>query len=100
MVPPQRDKLSALTIKHGMKPSTLRARTLLAGVAAVASLAVLPIAAIAARNVTTTLTTSVSSPTSTSTIPVAAHFGSGVNGFTASDVTVSNGTVSNFAGSG
>ena len=39
-------------------------------------------------------------PTNTSQIPVTVMFSESVSGFTAGDITTSNGTVSNFAGSG
>ncbi|SFK28934.1 Ig-like domain-containing protein, partial [Celeribacter neptunius] len=48
----------------------------------------------------TSLASSVSGPTNTSPIPVTVSFTEAVTGFTAADLTVSGGTVSNFAGSG
>ncbi|MEZ4705112.1 MAG: Ig-like domain-containing protein [Bdellovibrionota bacterium] len=47
-----------------------------------------------------TLSTTSSSPTNVSPIPVTITFSESVNGFTSSDVVVTNGTKSNFAGSG
>ncbi|MBL8145932.1 MAG: hypothetical protein JNL34_06065, partial [Anaerolineae bacterium] len=49
---------------------------------------------------TVTLSTTASDPTLTSPIPVTAVWGESVTGFTAGDVAVTNGTVSNFSGSG
>jgi len=46
------------------------------------------------------LTTSASSPTNLSAIPFTATFSEAVTGFTAGDITVTNGTVQNFSGSG
>lgn len=50
--------------------------------------------------VSTTITTSASDPTNLAVIPFTVTFGETVTGFDATDVTVLNGTVSNFAGSG
>ncbi len=47
-----------------------------------------------------TLSTSLSTPTKFSPVPVTIVFTKSVSGFTASDVTVSNASVSNFSGSG
>jgi hypothetical protein len=47
-----------------------------------------------------TLATSATSPTNTNPIPFTATFSENVTGFTASDITVTNGTVQNFSGSG
>ena len=49
---------------------------------------------------TVTLTSTTPNPTNSSPIPVTVSFSEAVTGFTAADITVSNGTVSNFAGSG
>ncbi|GAB3588258.1 hypothetical protein GCM10027345_39970 [Hymenobacter daeguensis] len=49
---------------------------------------------------TVTLSSTAGNPTSTSPIPVTAVFSESVADFVATDVTVSNGTVSNFSGSG
>ncbi len=49
---------------------------------------------------TVTLTSTSSATTTSATIPVAVAFSAAVTGFTSSDVTVTNGTVGNFAGSG
>ncbi|MFN8377757.1 MAG: Ig-like domain-containing protein [Anaerolineae bacterium] len=48
---------------------------------------------------TTTLSSTATSPTNTSPIPVTVTFSESVTGFVDTDVTVTNGTVSNFAGS-
>ncbi len=47
-----------------------------------------------------TLSTTATNPTNVATIPVTAVFSAAVTGFVASDVTVSNGSVSGFSGSG
>ena len=47
-----------------------------------------------------TIATTASSPTNTSPIPVTFTFSENVTGFTSGDVTVSNGTISGFVGSG
>ncbi|MEE9167618.1 MAG: Ig-like domain-containing protein [Candidatus Neomarinimicrobiota bacterium] len=49
---------------------------------------------------TVSLSSSVSSPTNTSPVPITVTFSENVTGFVASDVTIGNGTPSNFAGSG
>ncbi len=49
---------------------------------------------------TVNITSSASSPTSVSPIPVTVTFSAAVTDFTASDVTVGNGTLSSFTGSG
>jgi predicted extracellular nuclease len=49
---------------------------------------------------TVSMTSTVLDPTNASPIPVTVTFSEAVTGFTASDITVTNGTVSNFSGSG
>ncbi len=49
---------------------------------------------------TVTLSTSATSPTNLAAIPFTATFSESVSGFDASDITVTNGTVQNFSGSG
>jgi hypothetical protein len=49
---------------------------------------------------TVTLSTTATSPTNLAAIPFTATFSENVTGFTAGDITVSNGTVQNFSGSG
>jgi hypothetical protein len=55
---------------------------------------------VTAPALTTTISSTASNPTSTSPIPVTVNFSQAVTGFTASDVVVTNGAVSGFAGSG
>ncbi|WP_167856392.1 Ig-like domain-containing protein [Hymenobacter metallicola] len=55
---------------------------------------------VTAPALTATISSTASNPTSTSPIPVTVTFSASVTGFTASDVAVSNGTLSGFAGSG
>ena len=47
-----------------------------------------------------TITSAASNPTNTSPIPVTINFSESVTGFTSGDITVSNGSVTNFLGSG
>ncbi|MEJ5275468.1 MAG: Ig-like domain-containing protein [Thermogemmata sp.] len=49
---------------------------------------------------TVTLSTTATSPTNLAAIPFTATFSENVTGFTAGDITVTNGTVQNFSGSG
>jgi CSLREA domain-containing protein len=49
---------------------------------------------------TVSMNTSATSPTNTSPIPVTVTFNESVTGFTSTDITAGNATVSNFAGSG
>ena len=49
---------------------------------------------------TVTLSTTATSPTNLAAIPFTATFSESVTGFTAGDITVTNGTVQNFSGSG
>lgn len=49
---------------------------------------------------TVNLTTTASNPTNLAAIPFTATFSENVTGFTASDISVTNGTVQNFSGSG
>jgi hypothetical protein len=49
---------------------------------------------------TLSISSTASNPTSTSPIPMTATFSESVTGFTAADVVITNGTLSNFSGSG
>lgn len=49
---------------------------------------------------TVTITSTASNPTKNSPLPMTATFSSSVTGFTSGEISVTNGTVSNFAGSG
>jgi len=49
---------------------------------------------------TVTISSSASSPTNTSPIPIAVTFSESVTGFESSDIIMTNGTISNFSGSG
>jgi hypothetical protein len=55
---------------------------------------------VTAPALTASITSTATNPTSTSPIPVTVTFSQSVTGFTAGDVTVGNGTVSGFSGSG
>ncbi|MCC3156310.1 Ig-like domain-containing protein [Hymenobacter sp. 15J16-1T3B] len=55
---------------------------------------------VTAPALTATISSTASNPTSTSPIPVTVTFSASVTGFVAGDVTVTNGTLSGFAGSG
>ncbi|RYE20010.1 MAG: hypothetical protein EOP51_18765, partial [Sphingobacteriales bacterium] len=56
--------------------------------------------AVAAPALTAIVSSTATGPTTTSPIPLKVTFSQAVTGFTASDITVGNGTLNNFAGSG